>query len=149
MHDLRRMLHALDLLSSAWRRKHGISANEQLALVLLATTGPHTPKDLSDFVGVTTGGMSTLLDRLEARGYVKRTAKEGDRRRVLITLTKSGLQANLDRERAHAQLVERLEQQDGEVGEILSRFFVDAEAVIIDCAEQMTGRPIERYLPPR
>ena len=149
MHDLRRMLHALDLLSSAWRRKHGISANEQLALVLLATTGPHTPKDLSDFVGVTTGGMSTLLDRLEARGYVKRTAKEGDRRRVLITLTKSGLQANLDREKAHAQLAEKLEQRaDGEC-EALTRFFVEGEEIIIECAEQMTGRPIERYLPPR
>jgi len=135
------MLHALEVLSSAWRTKHGISANEQLVIGMLATTGSHTPKDLSVFVGVTTGGMSTLLDRLEARGYVQRNIKSDDRRRVLVTLTKSGLQANMDREQAHATLEQMVEEYAGPESYAMKRLLTEGEAMVLDCAQQMSAAP--------
>lgn len=47
--------------------------------------------ELSDYTMVTTGGLSKRVDRLEARGLVKRIEPEDDRRRRMIRLTPEGV----------------------------------------------------------
>lgn len=46
--------------------------------------------DLAGAVGLSISAMTTLLDRLERRGFVRRVADPADRRRVLVEMTETG-----------------------------------------------------------
>jgi len=46
--------------------------------------------DLATDLGVSSGGASKLVDRLEARGYCRRRPNPGDRRSSLLELTPAG-----------------------------------------------------------
>lgn len=43
-----------------------------------------TPRVIADRLGLTTGSVTTMLDRLERAGYVTRTRHATDRRKVLV-----------------------------------------------------------------
>ena len=47
--------------------------------------------DLAGHMGVTVATMSLAIDRLEAKGYVRRDRDPTDRRRVLLRVTAGGL----------------------------------------------------------
>jgi DNA-binding MarR family transcriptional regulator len=49
-----------------------------------------TVNEFCAFAGVDAGAMSRLLDRLEAKGIVRRVRLEGDRRQVQVELTDKG-----------------------------------------------------------
>ena len=67
------------------------------AFDVLATLRRHgepyrlTPSELSRATMLTSGAMTNRLDRLEARGLVRREADPGDRRGVRVILTERGL----------------------------------------------------------
>jgi DNA-binding MarR family transcriptional regulator len=54
------------------------------------TDGPMSAGALAQATGLSSAATTTLLDRLEAGGYVRRARDSHDRRRVLIDLTASG-----------------------------------------------------------
>lgn len=54
------------------------------------TGGPLTAGELSRATGLRPAATTSLIDRLEARGYVRRVRSETDRRRVLVELTPEG-----------------------------------------------------------
>ena len=49
------------------------------------------PTAIAEVLGRTTGGMSLTLDRLVAKGWVRRSFDPADRRRVIVELTPAGL----------------------------------------------------------
>ncbi|HEX2088215.1 MAG TPA: MarR family transcriptional regulator, partial [Solirubrobacteraceae bacterium] len=49
--------------------------------------GGITAGRIAELSGLTTAAVTTVLDRLEAKGYVRRARDERDRRRVLVELT--------------------------------------------------------------
>ena len=53
---------------------------------LLELMGPLTPGKLAECTGLTTGGVTVVLDRLEKAGHVRRERNPQDRRSVLIHL---------------------------------------------------------------
>jgi DNA-binding MarR family transcriptional regulator len=57
------------------------------ALDIVGRAGPLAPTALARALGVTTGGVTTVLDRLERAGYVRRRPDPGDRRRQLVETT--------------------------------------------------------------
>lgn len=62
-------------------------------LGMLRSSGPPyelTPADLIRFTMITSGAMTTCLDRLEAAGMVRRRISEKDRRVRVVTLTEKG-----------------------------------------------------------
>ena len=63
-----------------------------LVLCLLDLDGPARPSEISNVVGLTTGGTTKLLDRMEAAGLVKRSygVIENDHRGVEVALTGDG-----------------------------------------------------------
>jgi DNA-binding MarR family transcriptional regulator len=71
---------------------HGISPTDMRALsfVSLSADGA-TPKAVAEHLGMTTGSLTTLADRLDAAGFLERTANPGDRRSVLLRLTARGV----------------------------------------------------------
>ena len=65
----------------------------RIKVLLRLTQGPLTLRDIAEFTGVDAPYATLIVDNLEARGLVERTAHPGDRRRKLVTLTPAGQQA--------------------------------------------------------
>jgi len=55
-----------------------------------------TPGSLAEALGLTSGSITVMLDRLESAGYVERAADPADRRRLLRRYTVSDLQLFVD-----------------------------------------------------
>jgi DNA-binding MarR family transcriptional regulator len=73
--------------------RFGVNGGDFDVLATLRRAGrPHrlTPGDLARSTMVTSGGMTKRLDRLEARGLVRREPDPDDRRGALISLTDEG-----------------------------------------------------------
>jgi DNA-binding MarR family transcriptional regulator len=62
----------------------GLSESDVDALELLLDTGTATAGKLSELMGLTTGAVTRVVDRLEQAGYVRRTVDPADRRKVVI-----------------------------------------------------------------
>jgi DNA-binding MarR family transcriptional regulator len=65
----------------------------RIKVLMRLTEGPLTLRDIAEFTGVDAPYATLIVDNLEARGLVERTAHPGDRRRKLVTLTPAGQQA--------------------------------------------------------
>jgi DNA-binding MarR family transcriptional regulator len=55
-----------------------------LQCVGLLVAGPSTPSMLAERLGLTTGAVTKLLDRLQEAGYITRSADPADRRRIIV-----------------------------------------------------------------
>ena len=56
----------------------------------LLEAGPAAPSDLAAQLGLTTGAVTKVLDRLEQIGFVARSPDPADRRRIVITADPKG-----------------------------------------------------------
>jgi DNA-binding MarR family transcriptional regulator len=62
----------------------GLSESDIDALELLIDSGAATAGRLAEAMGLTSGAVTRVIDRLEQAGYVRRTPDPADRRRVVI-----------------------------------------------------------------
>ncbi|GAA3685941.1 MarR family transcriptional regulator [Nocardioides ginsengisoli] len=62
------------------------------ALMIRDTPGSASPTELAQEVGVTGAGMTGRLDGLEKAGWVRRIPSVDDRRRVIVEVTRSGME---------------------------------------------------------
>ena len=62
----------IDRLDQAAADLFGLNRTDMRALDIVGRAGPLTPTDLARLLGFTTGGVTTVLDRLERAGYVRR-----------------------------------------------------------------------------
>jgi MarR family transcriptional regulator, organic hydroperoxide resistance regulator len=69
----------------------GLRVTDMQCINVLDLMGPSTPGELARSTGLTTGGVTVMLDRLERGGYVKRVPNPRDRRSVLVRLNPSKL----------------------------------------------------------
>jgi DNA-binding MarR family transcriptional regulator len=74
------------LFRNAMARKFDLTLTESLCLTLLGINDISSPKELARHIGLTTGATTTLLDRLEKRGFIKRKSNPTDRRGVIIEI---------------------------------------------------------------
>jgi DNA-binding MarR family transcriptional regulator len=86
----RAMLDAFEVFDTLWRIEWGLSPSEKLVITHLWSQGTATMSDLAVRTGMTSGGATSLIDRLERDGYVQRRADPTDRRRQLVSLTDKG-----------------------------------------------------------
>jgi len=63
----------------------GLNANDLASLCLLLLHGPAPAGRLAELTGLTTGGVTGLVDRLEQGGFVRREVDPRDRRKVIIS----------------------------------------------------------------
>jgi len=70
--------------------RRGISLGRKVLLRTLVMGGRATSRELADAMGVTTGNIPGLLDKLEAEGLVTRTRSTKDRRAVYVDVTAKG-----------------------------------------------------------
>jgi len=64
----------------------GLHLTDMQCINLLDLLGSVTPGKLADCMGLTTGGVTVMLDRLEKAGLVTREPNPGDRRSVLVVV---------------------------------------------------------------
>ena len=62
----------------------GFTLTEILVCEHLRLDGPLTPKEVGERVGLSSGAVTRLLDRLEERGFTNRAPHPSDRRKVLM-----------------------------------------------------------------
>jgi DNA-binding MarR family transcriptional regulator len=104
----------------------GLSESDIDALELLIDTGAATAGKLSEVMGLTSGAVTRVIDRLEQAGYVRRTSDPADRRRVVVEVVPervATVQSLLESlERASAEEVDRYTaDQLALIGDFLSR----------------------------
>src|SRR5262245_46937876 len=80
----RRLREQAVLLNEAVADQLGMAASDVDTLAILAASGPVTAGRLAELIGLTTGAVTRMIDRLEQSGYVRRTSDPSDRRRVVV-----------------------------------------------------------------
>jgi DNA-binding MarR family transcriptional regulator len=136
----------------------GLSESDIDALELLIDTGAATAGKLSEVMGLTSGAVTRVVDRLEQAGYVRRVTDPADRRRVVVEVVPervATIESLLDSlERAAAAEVDRYSpEQLATINDFLSRMadLTQAESTRLrtlteDDASEPTG-PAEHSAP--
>ena len=71
----------------------GGKTGQQRILAMLAERGIITQRELQDMLGVQSGSLSEILNKVETCGYIMRRQNERDRRQMNLELTDSGMEA--------------------------------------------------------
>jgi DNA-binding MarR family transcriptional regulator len=82
--EVRRFIANAVLFNQHLADRLHINATDYQVLNLLDLRGSATPGALAQLTGLTTGGVTVVLDRLENAGFVRRERNPHDRRSVII-----------------------------------------------------------------
>ncbi|MBI5556331.1 MAG: MarR family transcriptional regulator [Deltaproteobacteria bacterium] len=97
---------------SSW--EHGIVRENELTLSqmhIIEILGWHKTlrmKELSEKMGVTTGSLTVVVDKLVKKELIERKQHESDRRSLVVELTPKGNTYFLEHNRLHSQLTEEI-----------------------------------------
>jgi DNA-binding MarR family transcriptional regulator len=69
----------------------GLSAFQAMTLLFIDPTRPQPMSEVATIVGCGPSNLTGIIDKLEARGLVKRRAARGDRRVKEVSLTRAGI----------------------------------------------------------
>jgi DNA-binding MarR family transcriptional regulator len=106
MWEIRKFTRSSLMLQHDISQEAGLNATDAECLDYLMEMGPSTAGALAQATGLTTGAVTSLIDRLERSGFVKRTADPKDRRKVIVSLIperKAGITARYSRLAAAVQ----------------------------------------------
>ena len=91
--EVRRSQVATDRFDQAVGDALGINRTDMRCLDILEREGAMPAGRLAEAAGLTSGAMTTALDRLERAGFTRRVPDRGDRRRVLVEVTPEVVEA--------------------------------------------------------
>jgi DNA-binding MarR family transcriptional regulator len=86
---LRALSSEIDRLDEVAAHHYGLNRTDMRALDLLGQGDALAPTALAKRLGITTGGVTTVIDRLERAGYVCRKPDPHDRRRLVVEITET------------------------------------------------------------
>lgn len=90
LQSLRRIMRAVDIYSRKLSLNYSITAPQLVCLLTVKEKGPMTSASIAGEMHVSPSTLVGILDRLEAKGLVRRDRATDDRRRVFITVTGKG-----------------------------------------------------------
>lgn len=93
---LRRVMRATDLHSRELVRTTGLTSPQLLLLQTIEQMGKVGVGELAQEISLSQATVTSILDRLEDRGFVRREKSESDKRKVLTALTAKGVDAIKD-----------------------------------------------------
>jgi DNA-binding MarR family transcriptional regulator len=93
---LRRVMRATDLHSRELVRTTGLTSPQLLLLQTIEQMGKVGVGELAQEISLSQATVTSILDRLEDRGFVLREKSESDKRKVLTALTAKGVDAIKD-----------------------------------------------------
>ena len=85
--EVRRSHTATDRFDQAVADALGVNRTDMRCLDTIEREGPVAAGRLAEATGLTSGAITTVLDRLERAGFARRISDPDDRRRVLVELT--------------------------------------------------------------
>lgn len=89
--SLRRIIRAVDIYSRKLKSTFQITAPQLICLICIVEDSPLNIKSISEKVYLSPSTIVGILDRLEARGLIKRERDTKDRRIVNIVASKDGI----------------------------------------------------------
>ncbi|MFH1057095.1 MAG: MarR family transcriptional regulator [Pseudomonadota bacterium] len=97
---------------SSWEqgvvKETGLSLPQMHTLEILGSSGQLRMKELAGKMGITTGALTVLVDRLVRAGLVARQPNEQDRRSIRVGLTEEGAKYIREHHKLHRQLTHEL-----------------------------------------
>jgi DNA-binding MarR family transcriptional regulator len=90
--QIRQFIAGAVLFNQKIADREGLSLTDMQCMSVLDLLGPSTPGRLAQCTGLTTGGVTVMLDRLEKAGFVKRERNPDDRRSILVHVNPKKLQ---------------------------------------------------------
>ena len=91
--EVRAYQRAVDAFDDAAAAVLGVNRTDLRCLDVLMERGEAGAGELATALGLTTGSVTTMLDRLEQLGYVQRASDPSDRRRVAVMPTPAAVRA--------------------------------------------------------
>ena len=106
--------------------RFGLTESDVEALEVLLDSGSATAGRLSELMGLTTGAVTRVIDRLEQAGYVRRVPDPADRRRVIVevvTEQAAAVESTLDRvsQKSAAEIGHYSDEQLAVIDDFLTR----------------------------
>jgi DNA-binding MarR family transcriptional regulator len=89
--EIRKFIAAAIFFNTQAAEKAGLGLTDMQVVHMLQLYGPSTPSRLASWTGLSSGGVTVALDRLEKAGYLRREPNPADRRSLLITLVPARL----------------------------------------------------------
>jgi DNA-binding MarR family transcriptional regulator len=138
-HPVVQSIRALDMamhrLRSALAARHGLTMADTTVLSYLTAGGGHgeRPGDIATHLGIGSGTLTAMLDRLERAGLVSRVRNPRDRRSMLIQLTSVGSSAVADSTRLLVAAI------DAAIAAEQQASFAEQVAHIVAATEQVIG----------
>lgn len=111
---LRRVIRATDLHSKRLVKTSGLTTPQLLLLQAVRTLEGAAIGQLADQVSLSHATVTSILDRLENKGYVERERSTVDKRKVHVHLTEQGVEILRD---APTPLQEHFSRQFGDLQE--------------------------------
>lgn len=84
--EIRKLIAAAIFFNAHAAERAGLGLTDMQMIHMLQLYGPSTPSNLAKWTGLSSGGVTVALDRLEQAGYIRREANPGDRRSLFISL---------------------------------------------------------------
>ncbi len=138
---LRQILRATEINSRALAKSSGMTPSQLILLQVLSKSGKETAGTIAREVSLSQATVTTLIDKLESWGAVKRSRDEGDKRRVMVELTQIG-RSTL--EETPDSLQERFETRFRKLADWEQSFLIAAlerVALLLD-AEDLDAAPV-------
>jgi DNA-binding MarR family transcriptional regulator len=89
--EIRKFIAAAIFFNTQTAEKVGLGLTDMQLLHMLQLYGPSTPSRLAVWTGLSSGGVTVALDRLEKGGYIRREPNPADRRSLLVRLVTARL----------------------------------------------------------
>lgn len=141
---------ASDMLDEAFCEFLGINRTDGRCLDVISRLGSITAGHLANELGLTTGAVTAMVDRLEVAGLVVRRSDPEDRRKVLIEMTPEAAQVGTEiygqMAEATAPYIEQLSDRDLLT---LISFFQAGRRITMEVAETVRTRSDKRKAPLR
>jgi DNA-binding MarR family transcriptional regulator len=83
------------MFHTAIAERAGLTATDAKAMDILTRHGSLTAGELSQHTGLASASVTSLIDRLESRGIVRRVRDRADRRRVIVELIQKGAKGDV------------------------------------------------------
>lgn len=82
--EVRKLIAGTILFNEKIAARVGLNSTDLQCLHLLELQSSATPGEIARWAGLTTGGVTVVLDRLESAGYIRREPNPADRRSTII-----------------------------------------------------------------
>jgi DNA-binding MarR family transcriptional regulator len=148
INEIRASQNATDRFDQAVADTVGMNRTDMRLLDLLDRSGRLTAGELAAGTGLTTGAITTAIDRLERAGFARRVRDTHDRRRVYVEVDQGAVARTSDFYAGHAKLAEELyHRYTEEQHEFLLEFFTRSRAFNESRAAELEAELAKRHTP--